>query len=380
MAVKTFNHLVQHESTIDASKGQVIDLFVREHDGTPPGPPTDRKAVLMLHGRSVPVLAGFDLQHSTYGWGETLAKAGYDVFMMDLQGSGGSTRPRMEDPCNVNPGLHNTLMKPPLSGPRTPSYPFQLNNSQSDWAELDTVVEYIRNEASVSKIAFIGWSAASFQMGPYAIAHPDKVESLFLVAPMFPPLGRKGPPAALPVPGFPTNVFTKQGFDDSWESQVHCDDQREPGIVDVVWQALMDIDPIGRTWGPIQASGKPLSLSRFRNATWWGWNTEAAAQGGVLGGSVPVLVAYGEYDTTANTTPPSADPLFNFSVPALYNAVPGPNRLLVKMACTGHQVVWEGQHKNLHNMSKNWLKHKKVDGKTQGMFDMAVDGTISPSP
>jgi len=380
MTIKTIDHTVPHKSTIDASKGQLIELFVREHDGTPPGPPAERKAVLMLHGRSVPVLAGFDLRHSTYGWGETLAQAGYDVFMMDLQGSGNSTRPRMEDPCNVNPALHTTFLIPPLSGQRTPSYPFQLSNSQSDWDELDTVVEYIRAERNVSKVAFIGWSAAAFQMGPYAIDNPEKVESLFLVAPMFPPLGRTDPPPTLPVPGFPTNVFSLEGFKKGWDTQVHCANQREPDIVDAVWKALMDIDPIGRTWGKVQASGRPLGLSRFRNALWWGWNTEAAARDGVLGGSVPVLIAYGEHDTTANATPDSGDPLLTFSVPALYDAIPGPRRLLVKVACAGHQIVWEGQHKNLHNLSKHWLKHTKVDGKTQGLFDMAEDGTISPTP
>ncbi|MFD7321671.1 alpha/beta fold hydrolase [Streptomyces sp. NPDC059875] len=381
MAIKTTDHLVPHTSMVPATKDQQIELFVREHDGTPSGHTAEREAVLMLHGRSVPVLAGFDLQHGTYGWGEALAKAGYDVFMMDLQGSGGSTRPRMEDPCNVNPALHTTLLTPnPLSGQRTPSYPFQLNNSQSDWDELDTVVEYIRTLRNVSKVAFIGWSAASFQMGPYAIDNPGKVSSLFLVAPMFPPLGRMDPPSTLPAAGFPTHVFTRDGFQKSWDPQIHCSNQREPGMVDVVWKALMAIDPIGRTWGKVQSSGKPMGLSRFRNALWWGWNTKAAARGGVLGGSVPVLIAYGEYDTTANTTPPSSDPLLNFSVPALYDAIKGPHRLLVKMACAGHQVVWEGQHKNLHNLSKHWLKHAKVDGKTHGSFDMAEDGTISPAP
>ncbi|MFC9544183.1 alpha/beta fold hydrolase [Streptomyces sp. NPDC056956] len=78
-----------------------IDLFVREYDGHT-GPPGGRRAVLMLHGRSVPVLAGFDLRHKSYSWADALAKAGYDVFLMDLQGSGRSPRPKMDDPCNVN--------------------------------------------------------------------------------------------------------------------------------------------------------------------------------------------------------------------------------------------------------------------------------------
>ncbi|MBE1602903.1 hypothetical protein [Streptomyces stelliscabiei] len=46
----------------------------------------------------------------------------------------------------------------------------------------------------------------------------------------------------------------------------------------------------------------------------------------MLGGSVPVLIAYGEYDTTANATPDSGDPLLTFSVPALYDAITGPHR------------------------------------------------------
>jgi alpha-beta hydrolase superfamily lysophospholipase len=36
---------------------------------------------------------------------EFLAQDGFDVFAMDLQGYGLSTRPRMDDPCNIgNPG------------------------------------------------------------------------------------------------------------------------------------------------------------------------------------------------------------------------------------------------------------------------------------
>ena len=74
-------------------------------------------------------------------------------------------------------------------------------------------------------------------MGPYAIKNPGKVESLFLLAPIFPPLGPSNPPA-LPAPGFPTHVLTLTGFEQAWTNEVHCTDQREPGMVDVVWGAL----------------------------------------------------------------------------------------------------------------------------------------------
>ncbi|MEV8530186.1 alpha/beta fold hydrolase [Streptomyces sp. NPDC052000] len=378
MAVTTTDHMVPHKSTVPATAGQQVELFVREHDGTPSGPPVAREVVLMLHGRSIPVLAGYDLQYTSYGWADALAQAGYDVFMMDLQGSGRSPRPRMEDPCNVNPSEQGAI-NPPLSGARTASYPFVLTNSQSDQDELSTVVEYIRSIHNVSKVAFIGWSAAAFAMGPYAIKNPGKVESLFLLAPIFPPLGPSNPPT-LPAPGFPSHVLTRTGFEQAWTNEVHCTNQREPGIVDVVWGALMDEDPIGRTWGKVLPTGRPEGVSRFRNFVTWGWNKTTAGQGGVLGGNVPVLIVHGEYDVTANTTPPSSNPALDFHVPALYDAITGSHKLLVTVECAGHSMPWEGQHNNLHNLSKHWLKHTNVDGNTQGRFDMDENGNISPAP
>jgi hypothetical protein len=35
---------------------------------------------------------------------------------------------------------------------------------------------------------------------------------------------------------------------------------------------------------------------------------------------------------------------------------------------------------NLHNLSKYWLKHLKVDGKAHGVFDMNTNGDLSPAP
>src|SRR5689334_16478226 len=42
MAVTTTDHAVPHTSTVPANKGQQVELFVREHDGTPPGHAGDR--------------------------------------------------------------------------------------------------------------------------------------------------------------------------------------------------------------------------------------------------------------------------------------------------------------------------------------------------
>ncbi|MFJ3170940.1 alpha/beta hydrolase [Streptomyces roseus] len=384
------DHYVEHKSTIPANDGQVVNLFVRERRSAS-GP---RKPVLMLHGRSVPALAGFDLQFKQYSWAEELAKAGYDVFVMELQGSGLSNRPKMDDPLNVNPAqrplLHpNPIASLPPAGDPA-KYAFQINNSQSDWDEVDTVVEHIRKEIGDpgAKIDLIGWSAASQVFGPYAIQHPTKVAGLFLVAPIFPPNGRQsktgtdfGAPVALPVGtpaaafGFPMTVASKAGLEASWANDLKCPDQRENGIVDEVWKAILGADPVGATWGGTTA-GAPTGLSRVRNSYWWGWNTTTVPLHNVLGTSVPVCIVYGAHDSIVNTDPSLG--LLHFSVPALYKAIPGPNKLMFRLSCAGHQIVWERASKHLHTISEHWLDKHKVYGEQAGSFDRDEDGVLTP--
>ncbi|MGP3985145.1 alpha/beta fold hydrolase [Streptomyces sp. KR80] len=381
------DHLVEHKSTVPANRDDSVKLFVREYDGTKPNKP--RKAVLMLHGRSAPALAGLDLQHGKYSWAQSLAEDGCDVFIMDLQGSGRSPRPKMDEPCNANPALQEDLLVPnPLSATCSPTYPYQLNNSRSDWDELDTVVEFIRDRHDVQKVALAGWSAASFQIGPYTLQHPEKVESLLFLAPMFPPKGRASKPgtrfdAPVPLPvstpaavfGFPMNLTSKESFESAWDSQLRCPNQREAGMVDVVWKAIMDNDTVGKGWGPKEGRA-PQGVMRFRNSFWWGWNSTTVPLDGTLGNTVPVLIVYGALDTTANTSPDLGQ--LHFSVPALYKAITGPNKLMFRVACTGHQMPWERQSKVLHRMSKQWFKHTAVEGLTNGSFDVDDDGVLTP--
>ncbi|WP_268255492.1 hypothetical protein [Streptomyces litmocidini] len=43
-------------------------------------------------------------------------------------------------------------------------------------------------------------------------------------------------------------------------------------------------------------------------------------------------------------------------------------------------MPWGKRHAHVHELSKHWLKQLKVDGKTHGVFDMDVDGNLSPAP
>ena len=380
------DHNIPWTSTIPANKDKPATLFVRERNGTKPS--HTRQPVLMLHGRSVPGLAGFDLDYDKYSWAQFLADAGYDVFVMDLQGSGRSTRPVMDDPRNVNPAQKSLLVDHP-GGALTPvQYTSQLDNSQSNWDEVHKVVTYIKGLTGAPKVDLIGWSAASQQLGPYAIQHKENVRSLLLLAPIFPPNGRQSkpstrwdPPVSLPVSappsvfGFPMALTTKSGFATAWDRDVDCHKQREDGMVDVVWKAIMENDALGATWGP-DVAGAPEGVMRVKNQYWWGWNSTTVPLDGTLGSDVPVLIIYGDLDSTVNT---SADlGLLYFSVPALYQAIPGDQKLMFRIACASHQIVWERKAKVVHNMSRQWLNNGTVEDLAKGSFFLDEDGVLTP--
>src|SRR6185436_18730548 len=138
-----------------------------------------------------------------------------------------------------------------------PAYGFQLINSQSDWDELNTVVDFIRDLDGVDKVHLISWSQGSFRIGPYAVQHPDKVASLFLYAPIYNPAFRSGigpgdfsPPVKQPQPGTSMTLTTKADLLTLWNAEKRCEGQLEEGIQDLAWNAIMANDPVGRQWGP----------------------------------------------------------------------------------------------------------------------------------
>lgn len=394
--ILTMDHHVPHVSTVPANAGESVRLFVRETVARNKVP---GKTVLMLHGASVPVLAGYQLEHKHYDWSLELAKAGFDVFMLDFQGSGRSPRPRMDDPCNVPNAQQSLLIPNPLTATCPPSYPFQLINAQSDWDELDTVVDYIRDYRGVEKVALVGWSHAAVRMGPYAVQRPEKVDSLFFLAPIFnnaipaarqvgntflPPYKQLAngsvsactaqelaagtcpanvAPSTLLLPGTPMTLRTRSILiDELWAPEIHCANQVEDGIEDVVWKSVMENDALGRTWGPPLDS--PEGVMRVRSFALWGWNSRTAARI-----SAPVLLIGGEFDTQA---PPAL-------VSELYSAIPNDvPKLLFKVACAGHSMPWESQARVLHHISKQWLKHRAVEGLTSGTFFVDTEGNLLP--
>ena len=230
--VRTIDHMVPHVSTVPANKSEQVQIFVREK--VLAGDVAARPVVLMVHGGVSPSTLAFDVEHAGYSWMAYLARAGFDVFAMDMTGYGKSPLPKMDDPCNVGPSQQKTLMPKTISAPCPPSYPYQLVNAQSERDELDRVVEHIRKLRGVTKVNLLGWSGGGYRTGTYTSLHPEKVDRLVIYASSnYARKSASNPPAALPAPGFPITIQSREVAEKQrWNPFARCEDQIEPGMQD----------------------------------------------------------------------------------------------------------------------------------------------------
>ena len=92
----SLDHYVRVRSAVPAIAGQNTEIYVREvvqpRTVLRGGPAADR-VVLFVHGAGTPAEVAFDVPYQDYSWMAFLARAGFDVFSMDMTGYGRSTRP-----------------------------------------------------------------------------------------------------------------------------------------------------------------------------------------------------------------------------------------------------------------------------------------------
>ncbi|SIM72885.1 alpha/beta hydrolase fold [Micromonospora cremea] len=335
----------------------------------------------MVHGRSVPSLPVFKFgadvgPHVRYNWAKYLSKHDVRAFVMDLQGMGLSTRPyEMNDPRNVMVADRSKLV-PPVSPTEPYPYPHPLTDTDSELAEVRKVLDWIYDYTGVRKVHLVGYSAASFALGRLAMTNPERVASLFLLAPVFPPYGLSARPIPYPVGYPPMRVVNKQEMITSWNNDAAFGAQRQPGIDDKMWGWTAMWDSTGSHWG---------NVSRYPNTLRWGWNKAEVQNNQNLGITVPVAIVRGNSDSQiilpTDPTDPNRRLPANFDDPGLtekagppfnakwlYFAIPGAKKLSITIYNTGHFMPWETQHDVLHTYSAQWIKGGSVDGYSQGMF------------
>ena len=108
---------------------------------------------------------------------------------------------------------------------------------------------------------------------------------------------------------------------------------------------MLASDPVGATWGP--------GVRRAPQTATWGWN--AAMVGKV---SAPTLMVVGQHEKQVSPD----------RVRELFADIGTPQKLMVDLACSSHNAMWEKNRLLLFRASLEWL--------TQGTVNGSKDGTL----
>jgi len=147
------------------SKAAGVELLVRNKRPAGMQSFASDRIVLFVHGATFPSESTFDLALDGLSWMEFIARAGYDVYLVDVRGYGGSTRPAA------------------TSEPAGRGSPIATLAEAVD--DVGTAVDFIRRRRNVERIHLIGWSWGTAIMGRYAATHGDKVDRVVLYAPLW---------------------------------------------------------------------------------------------------------------------------------------------------------------------------------------------------
>ncbi len=347
--VLSIDHYVRVRSAAPVIAGQTTQIYVRERvqagavlrDGAAPD-----KVVLFVHGAGTPAEVAFDVPYQDYSWMGYLARAGFDVFAMDMTGYGRSTRPApMNDPCNLSHEQQALFTPSLLPAPCPAAYPHQLTTIASDWNDIGTVVDHLRALRHVDKVSLVAWSLGGPRAAGYASQHPEKVQKLVLLAPGYNRAAAGEPPAQVPALGAAMNTQSREEFTVNWDRQVGCPGQYDAAASEVVWAKMIESDPVGATWG----SG----VRRAPQVTTWGLNSAVAAKM-----QIPTLMVAGVHD---KQVPPER-------VRNMYADLGAHQKIFVDLACSSHNAMWEKNHLLLFRASLEWLTQGKVNGMQEGML------------
>ena len=343
----SLDHYVRVKSTAPDIAGQTAQIYVREVvlPGTAlRGRPASGSVVLFVHGAGTPAEVSFDVPYKDYSWMGYLAKAGFDVFSMDMTGYGRSTRPpAMNDPCNLSKEQQARFVPQLIAAPCAPSRPTAITTMGSDWNDIGAVVDHLRGLRGVEKVSLVAWSQGGPRAGGYAARNPDKVTRLVVLAPAYNRAGPLDAPNPLPPVNAPMNVQSHSDFTANWDRQVGCPDQYEAATSAAVWGDMLASDPVGSTWG--------TGVRRAPQVPTWGFNQTIVTKM-----QTPFLMVAGVHDKQ----------VLPERVRELYADLGAKQKVLVDLACSSHNAMWEKNHLLLFNASLEWLRDGKVNGMSEG--------------
>ena len=375
------HHVPVKASTAPSMGGKPAVLYVREKRAKNLATNAlGNKVVLFVHGAGTPAEVSFDVPASDYSWMGYLARAGFDVFAVDMTGYGRSTRPpQMNDPCNAGEEAQKPFVGNVLKAPCAPNFTQPTTTLASDWDDVGTAVDYILKLRGVPKIDLIGWSQGGPRSAGWAAQHQDKVNKMVLLAPAYSrggaargaaaPQGANaaaaGRAAAAPAgrgaaaaaggrgAGAGRAAFSVQSRDDLialWNRQAPCPGQYTQEALDSVWKEMLASDPVGSKWGP--GVRRAPAGGGGGGATW----TQEMAKNT----TIPTLMVSGVNDGQVNPQ----------NVRNLFEDLGAQQKVFVDLACSSHNAMWEKNHLLLFKASLDWLTQTSVEGTSNGMIKL----------
>ncbi|MGZ3272827.1 MAG: alpha/beta hydrolase [Caulobacteraceae bacterium] len=339
------DHALTVRSTAPAYAGKFATLYLREVKLASPGA-ASKGVVLFVHGAGTPADVAFDVTYQDYSWMAHVARAGFDVWALDMEGYGASTRPpAMSDPCLLSPEQQKELIPKTLKAACGPSSTAPITTMSSDWNDLGAAVDYLIPMNGGRPIAIVGWSQGGPRSAGYAAQYPDKVSRLAILAPAYNPTMPDAEPAPLPAVPYPLTFQSEADFKANWDRQAPCAGQYDPAASAAIWSILLKSDPEGAKWGP-GGRRAPATPS-------WGFSKSIAARI-----TTPFLMISGEND---KQVPPER-------VRQLFADLASPQKVFIDLACSSHNAMWEKNRLLLFQATVDWLTVGKVDGVDSGML------------
>lgn len=207
-----------------------IELFMRNKHPVGMTTFSPDKTVLFIHGGTSPGETTFDLPIEGVSMMDLIAQQGFDVYLVDVRGFGGSTRPaEMDQPPAVN--------KP-------------VATSADAAADVGAAIDYVLKTRNIPKLDLFGWSWGTSIAGSYTSQHNDKINRLILYAPWWLRQPSKAP-TAVPVASY--RFISKDSAKARWFDSVPSDKQATlipPGVFDQWWDATLATDPVGGKMNP----------------------------------------------------------------------------------------------------------------------------------
>jgi pimeloyl-ACP methyl ester carboxylesterase len=284
-----------------AKKGEVSLYLYRKRLGSPqPGQFTD-PVLFLVHGSSISSRPSFDLSvpgHGEYSLMSKFAEYGFDVWTMDCEGYGRSTR--TQGNSDIATGVE----------------------------DLKAATEVVARETRQERFYFFGESSGALRVGAFAMAHAERVQRLVLVS--FTWTGQGSPTLAKRAESLEFfRSHNRRPRDRDMIRSIFTRDK--PGTSDpAVAEALADAE---LTFGDSIPTGTYLDMTA---------NLPVVDP---LKVRVPVLIARGEFDGIA-----TEEDLLGF-----FRKLPNPDRQFVMIPGAAHAVGLGTNRQLLWHATRSFL-------------------------